>query len=70
MKVVLWIVFIGIILLGAIIGYRVGDLLINSADYVRTKDILECSVGLPIIGAAIAFIPALSASQSIYDKYL
>lgn len=53
-----------IIILGLLIGYFLGELILQNSTEIRTKDIIECRIGLPIICGGIAAFLSVLLSDS------
>lgn len=53
------ILLVGLIAIGAFLGYAIGDVILGATDYARPQDVLEYRAGSPIVGGIIGLVLGL-----------
>lgn len=51
-----------------VIGYIIGDVILDASNMVRSMDVLRARVGAPLIAIVIGLIPSLSIASWVESK--
>lgn len=62
------IAFLTLLLLGAVVGFLIGDWALSQAEYTRPMDVIEFRIAYPFFGFAAMIIPGINVNHWLDKK--